>query len=239
MNMNLNFNNMKEDFRKYFKSRHPFMMTVLDDYVKKTKAGVLTPYITRESQERMVQVDVFSELMSNRILFFGDEVNSDTSNIALSQLLYLHAASREPITIYISSPGGAVYNGLALYDTMQLVGKDCIVKTTCLGLAASMGSILMVGGTRGHRSALEHSRIMIHSVSTGSDRVTYPDLKILSEETGKLNDELMTILSEKTGKPLEEVMVDASRDCWLKASECLPGVYGKFGLIDNIVTTLQ
>lgn len=234
---------MFKDFRKYFRSKHPFMMSTFDDVVKKGNVipkSIITPYITKESQERMIQVDVFSELMRERIIFFGDDVNSDTANIALSQLLYFHAIDKNaPATMYISTNGGSVYHGMALYDTMQLCEQDFDISTVCLGLAASMGSILMVGGTRGKRSALEHSRIMIHSVSTGSDRITYPDLAIMAKETETLNKELMQILADKSGKPYEEVCADASRDHWLKAEECLPGNYGQFGLIDEIITRLQ
>lgn len=226
------------NFRKFFKDRHPYKMTVLDD-IKKKQENIITPYITRESQDRMVQVDVFSELMANRIMFFGDEVNSDTCNVAISQLLYMHSTSDQPIQSYWNCPGGDVYSGLALYDVMQMVSKDCELSCICLGLAASMGSILMQGGTPGKRSALEHSRIMIHSVSTGTGRITYPDLKIMTKETETLNEELMKILAEKSGKKYEEVLEDAGRDHWLKASECLPGVYGKLGLIDSIIDKLR
>ena len=231
--------NLFKDFRKFCKSKKTVSTSVVDDYAK-FQNGIITPYITKESQERMVQVDVFSELMSNRIIFFGDEVTSDSANIALSQLLYLHAIDKnEGIRMYLSTGGGSVYHGLALYDTMQLVKQDCTLSTTCLGLAASMGSILMVGGTLGNRSALEHSRIMIHSVSTGSDRITYPDLEIMTRETKTLNNELMQILADASGKDLVEVKNDASRDHYLKAEECLPGRYGKFGLIDNITDKLS
>lgn len=226
-------------FKKFFKSRHPLLGNTFDDF-KKKQENIITPYITRESQDRMIQVDVFSELMANRIIYFGDEVNSDTCNIAISQLLYMHSVSSDlPIKFMINTVGGDVYSGLALYDTMQMVAKDCEISCTCLGLAASMGSILMQGGTPGKRSALAHSRIMIHSVSTGTGRITYPDLEITTRETRTLNEELMKILAEKSGKDYEEVVKDASRDCWLRAEDCLPGAYGKLGFIDEIIDTLQ
>lgn len=224
-------------FRDFYKAEHPYGMSALDDYAKK---NVITPYITRESKDRMVQVDVFSELMDNRIMFLGDEINSDVCCIALSQLVYLHAVNpTAPITIYIMSPGGEVYSGMALYDTMELIKKDCVINTTCLGLAASMGSVLMQGGTRGYRSALPHSRIMVHSASTGAGRITYPDLRIMADETEQLNNELLRILSESSGKPFEEVEKDCQRDCWVRADDALPGKYGEFGLIDKIIDKLN
>jgi ATP-dependent Clp protease protease subunit len=229
--------NLHDDFRKYLRSRNPYQMTAFDSMVQ--KQNIITPYITKESQDRMIQVDVFSELMANRIIYFGEGVTTETAGIALSQLLYMHSVDKTaPISMYISSPGGEVYTGLALYDTMQLVEQDLDITTICCGIAASMGSILLVGGTNGKRMALQHSRIMIHSVSTGSDRITYPDLDILAKETGALQKELLQIISDKTGKSYEEVEKDCSRDCWLKAEDGLPGKYGPLGIIDKVVDKL-
>lgn len=207
---------------------------------EKRIVNFVTPYITKESQERMVQVDVFSELMSKRIIFFGTEFNDQTCNTAISQLLWMHQQDpTAPISIYVNSPGGDVYSGLALYDTVKMVAKDCIVSTICCGLAASMGSILMCAGTRGHRFALPHSRIMIHQPLSGTGGHTQAsDIEIVAKETNILKEELLMILSEASGKKYEEVWQDCDRDHWLKASECLPGEYGKFGLIDKIIDTL-
>lgn len=230
---------MSKNFRKFFKSKYPYRMSEFDDYVKQWE-NTMTPYVTKESQERMVQVDVFSALMEkSRIITFNEDVNSNTASIALSQLLYLHSVdSDSPISLYICSPGGDVYSGLALYDTMQLVKQDLDLSTVCCGLAASMGSILLSGGTKGKRFALPNSTVMIHSVSTGSGRITYPDLKIMTRETEALNEKLMKILSDNSGKPYNEVVEDCGRDRWLRAEECLPGNYGELGLVDKIITKL-
>lgn len=228
--------NFAKDFRKYLQSKFSGKVSVFDSILRQ---GVLTPYIVKEGKDNMIQSDVFSELMAKRIIFFGEDVNTDTSGIALCQLLYMHSVdSSAPISMYIASPGGEVYTGLALYDTMQLVQQDLELSTVCCGLAASMGSILLSGGSPGKRMALPHSRVMIHSVSTGTGRITYPDLVVQTRETGYLNEELMQILATKSGKSLDEVTADCGRDCWLKAEECLPGKYGPLGLIDKIIDSL-
>lgn len=201
----------------------------------------LTPYVTKESDSRMMQVDVFSELMSQRTIFFDDEVNSETCNTAISQLLWMKSQSNDPISMYISSPGGDVYSGLALYDTMELVKNSGIeITTIALGLAASMGSILLSGGSKGKRFALPHTRVLIHQVLSGTGPGSHQasDIEILSKETNTLKKELIEILSHVSGKPKDEVEKDCDRDHWLKASECLPGVYGPYGLVDKIITTL-
>ena len=149
------------------------------------------------------------------------------------------AVSKEPITMYIATPGGDVYYGLALYDLMEMIkAEGVVINVYCIGLAASMGSILMCGGTRGHRYALKHSRIMIHQPlsGTGAGHHQETDIRILSEETSVLRKELQMILAEASGKSYEEVNADCERDNWLMASQCLPGVYGEFGLIDEIKT---
>ena len=229
------------DFRNYFKARKPFMMTKFDDIVKHQPKGIITPYITRESQDRMIQVDVFSELMANRIIFFGDEVNSTTSAVAVAQLLYMRSVDKTaPVSVFIESPGGSVYDGLAVYDTMTMMKKDCEITTVALGLAASMGSILLQGGTRGKRSALPHTRVLIHQPLSGTGAGSHQatDIEILSKETNILKKELIGILASASGKPFDEVYADCERDHWLKAEECLPGKYGEFGLIDTIADTL-
>lgn len=204
------------------------------------KSNSLTPYVTVEGKENMIQVDVFSTLMKERIMYFGREVTADTCNVAISQLLYMYSDDpTKPISIYINTPGGDVYSGLALYDTMKLVSKTLPLTTICVGLAASMGSILMSAGTRGHRLALPHSRIMIHQPLSGTGGMTQAsDIEILAKETNILKEELAQVLSEASGKKIEEVIKDCDRDNWLKAEDCLPGKYGKFGLIDKIITEL-
>lgn len=203
--------------------------------------GALTPYVIKESKDvRTVQVDVFSELIKNRTLFFDRDVERDSVTTAMCQLLYMIAVSKEPITIYIATPGGDVYYGLALYDLMEMIKKEgVVINVYCIGLAASMGSILMCGGSRGHRYALKHSRIMIHQPlsGTGPGHHQETDIRILSEETSILRKELETILAEASGKTVDEINKDCERDHWLTADECLPGKFGKFGLIDEIKTS--
>lgn len=205
-----------------------------------TPKDYVSPYIIKESENiRTVQVDVFSELLKNRTLFFDADVNRDSVVTAMCQLLYMVAVSKEPITMYIATPGGDVYYGLALYDLMEMIkAEGVVINVYCIGLAASMGSILMCGGTRGHRYALKHSRIMIHQPlsGTGAGHHQETDIRILSEETSVLRKELQMILAEASGKSYEEVNADCERDNWLMASQCLPGVYGEFGLIDEIKT---
>ena len=230
-----------KDFRKYFLSKFPYSISTLDDRIKKMPfMNSLTRYVTKESiDSNMIQVDVFSELMSKRIIYFGEEVSSESVNIAVSQLLYMKSVGNEPIHMYINTPGGEVYSGLALYDTMQLVQKSGIeLGTTVLGLAASMGSILLVGGTTGKRSALEHSRILLHQVLSGTGPGSHQatDIEILSKETNILKTELIQILAEKSGKTFDEVWDDCDRDHWLKATDALPGKYGPLGLVDQIIT---
>lgn len=203
------------------------------------KKNVISPYILKESKEHLTQLDIYSELMKNRILFFDQEFNDETCSVAISQLIYLASVSDSPITIYDMSGGGACYVGLALYDTIQLLKKKgVIVKVIACGIAASMGSILLSAATPGYRMALKHTRVMIHQVSTGTGRSTNADIQVLAKETDRLNDELMGILSEVSGKSLDEVKLDCNRDCWLTAEECLPGAYGPKGLIDSIVEDL-
>lgn len=230
-----------KDFRNFFRSSNPGKMTAFDDVVKKQKTNIITPYITKESQDRMIQVDVFSELMANRIIFFGDEVETVSCAIAASQLLYMRSVDKTaPVQIILNSPGGSVYDGLGVYDIMQLMKKDCEISVTTIGLAASMGSILLQGGTRGKRQALPHSRVLIYQVLSGTGPGSHQatDIEILSKETNQLKHELITILSESSGKPYEEVKADCERDHWLRADECLPGKYGEFGLIDSVVDNL-
>jgi ATP-dependent Clp protease protease subunit len=180
--------------------------------------SMITPYILKESQDRMTQLDVFSELMSQRIIYFGEEVNSSTCNTAISQLLYMHSQDKtRPIHMYLNTPGGSVYSGLALYDTMKLVSKTLPLYTYVCGLAASMGSILLSAGTSSTQAS---------------------DIEILAKETNTLKEELTRILSDASGKKYEDVVKDCDRDHWIKAEDALPGKYGKYGLIDGIIEEL-
>lgn len=198
---------------------------------------MISPLVTKEVDYRTTQADVFSELLSKRIIYFSGEVTQETCDVVIAELLYLQSAdSQAPISMYIDSPGGEVYSGLALYDTMLLVGKTCKLTTVCTGMAASMGSILMCAGSE--RLALPHSRIMIHQPLSGTGMAQASDIEIIAKETNNLKTELLQILSDRSGKKFDEVLKDCDRDHWLRADECLPGKYGKKGLIDKIIKEL-
>lgn len=198
---------------------------------------MINPLVTKEVDYRTTQADVFSELLSKRIIYFSGEVTQESSDIVIAELLYLHSLdNKAPISMYIDSPGGEVYSGLALYDTMLLVGKTCKLTTVCTGMAASMGSILMCAGSE--RLALPHSRIMIHQPLSGTGMAQASDIEIIAKETNNLKTELLQILSDRSGKKFDEVLKDCDRDHWLRADECLPGKYGKKGLIDKIIKEL-
>ena len=198
---------------------------------------MINPLVTKEVDYRTTQADVFSELLSKRIIYFSGEVTQESSDIVIAELLYLHSLdNKAPISMYIDSPGGEVYSGLALYDTMLLVGKTCKLTTVCTGMAASMGSILMCAGSE--RLALPHSRIMIHQPLSGTGMAQASDIEIIAKETNNLKTELLQILSDRSGKKFDEVLKDCDRDHWLRADECVPGKYGKKGLIDKIIKEL-
>ena len=175
-----------------------------------------------------VTMDVFSRLMAERIIFLGTAIDSDVANIVTSQLMYLNSVDSESdIKLFINSPGGSVVDGLAIYDVMNWVDAD--VATYGMGMAASMGSILLSSGAKGKRYALPHSRVMIHQVSSGMQGQC-ADLEIAVREAKKHQDELYKILSENTGKPFEQISIDADRDCWFTAQEAVD-----YGLIDEII----
>lgn len=214
------------DFRNFYKSKNPYGMTAFDSIL--ARGGMINPYILEERQLNVTQLDVMSRLMMDRIIFFGTEVNSDTCNIVNAQLLYLENTDPEsPITMYINSPGGEVYSGLGVIDTMNFINP--IVKTINTGMAASMGAMLLMCGEKGHRSALPHSRTMIHQ-PLGGTRGQASDIEIEAREILKLKDELYQIIHECTGQDIEKITHDADRDYWLTAEEAL-----SYGLIDEVV----
>lgn len=215
-----------KDFRSFYKSSNPHRMTAFDDVM--ARGGLMNPYILEERQLNVTQLDVFSRLMMDRIIFFGTEVNSDTSNIAVSQLLYLDSVDNRDITMYINSPGGEVYSGLGIIDTMNFINSE--VGTVCTGMAASMGAMLLMCGVKGKREALPHSRVMIHQ-PLGGTRGQASDIEIEAREILKLKDELYQIIVEKSGKTMEQVIKDADRDHWLTAQEAVD-----YGLVDRIIT---
>ena len=188
----------------------------------------INPTIIEERALNVAQMDVFSRLMMDRIIFLGCGINDDVANIIQAQLLFLDStASDSDITLYINSPGGVVYSGLAIYDTMQSITAD--VATVCTGMAASMASVLLAAGTKGKRSILPHSRVMIHQPMGGAEGQA-SDIEITAREILKLKAELYDILVEHTGKSLEDITRDADRDFWMSAQEALD-----YGMVDEII----
>ena len=219
---------MNKDFEKFYRSRHPFGMSFYRDYTKKMSGGIISPYIIEEHAMNVAQMDVFSRLMKDRQIMFGTDVNSDSANIIVSQLLYLNSVSDEEITMYVNSPGGSVYDGNGILDTMAYIKAD--VRTICTGLAASMGSMILMCGTRGKRSALPMSRVMIHQVSSGIGYINTADLKIEYDEMKSIQNTLYGILAENTGKTIEQIEKDADRNHWFTAQDAL-----EYCLIDKII----
>lgn len=225
---------MTNDFRKFATSNCGVSGSVIDSYQKKNgilvpTAGYINPTITEERQLNVAQMDVFSRLMVDRIIFLGTEINDDVSNIITAQLLYLNSQDPEgDITLYLNTPGGSVYDGLAIYDTMQFISNP--VSTVCTGMAASMGSVLLCAGEKGKRFALPHSRVMIHQ-PMGQMHGQASDMEIECKEILKLKNELYQILSDHSGQPMKTIIKDADRDHWMTATEAV-----KYGMIDDIFT---
>ena len=189
----------------------------------------INPMIIEERQLNVAQMDVFSRLMMDRIIFLGCPINDEVANIIQAQLLFLDGNGYDSdISLYINSPGGSVYDGLGIYDTMQTISSD--IHTICTGMAASMASVLLAAGTAGKRSALTHSRVMIHQPLGGAEGQA-SDIEITAREILKLKDELYQILSDHTGKSMDEIRRDADRDFWMTSQEALD-----YGMIDQIVT---
>ncbi|MBO4673891.1 MAG: ATP-dependent Clp endopeptidase proteolytic subunit ClpP [Bacteroidaceae bacterium] len=218
---------MVDDFRKYA-TKHLGMSSMVLDDVMKAQAGYLNPYILEERQLNVTQLDVFSRLMMDRIIFLGTEVNDYTANVLQAQMLYLDSVdSAKDISIYINSPGGSVYAGLGIYDTMQFINSD--VQTICTGMAASMAAVLLVAGKEGKRSALPHSRIMIHQPMGGAQGQA-SDIEITAREIQKLKKELYTIISDHSHQPFDKVWADSDRDYWMTAEEAK-----EYGMVDEVL----
>lgn len=216
-----------DDFRKYATKHLGMNGMVLDDVIK-SQAGYLNPYILEERQLNVTQLDVFSRLMMDRIIFLGTQVDDYTANTLQAQLLYLDSVDPgKDISIYINSPGGSVYAGLGIYDTMQFISSD--VATICTGMAASMAAVLLVAGAEGKRSALPHSRVMIHQPMGGAQGQA-SDIEITAREILKVKKELYTIISTHSGQPYEKVEHDSDRDYWMTAEEALA-----YGMIDKVL----
>ncbi len=224
------------DFRKYAVKHLGMNGLALDQYTSTTAANITSSYINptiiEERQLNVAQMDVFSRLMMDRIIFLGTDVNDYTANVIQAQLLYLDQADPgRDVSIYINSPGGSVYAGLGIYDTMQYI--SCDVATICTGIAASMAAVLLVAGEKGKRFALKHSRVMIHQPMGGAQGQA-SDIEITAREIQKLKKELYTIISDHSGVTFEKVEKDSDRDYWMTAIEAK-----EYGMIDNILTKSQ
>ena len=219
---------MHQDFRKFATKHMGINSLVLDDVVA-AQNQYLNPYILEERQLNVTQMDVFSRLMMDRIIFLGTAIDDYTANTLQAQLLYLDSADPgKDISIYINSPGGSVYAGLGIYDTMQFVQSD--VATTCTGMAASMAAVLLVAGQEGKRAALPHSRVMIHQPLGGAQGQA-SDIEITAREIMKLKKELYTIISEHSHTEFDKVWADSDRDYWMTASEAKD-----YGMVDRILS---
>lgn len=216
-----------KEFEKYAVKHRGISSNTVESY-RQHNITNLTPYIIEERPLNVASMDVFSRLMMDRIIFMGEPINDYVANIVTAQLLFLDSTDRSrDIQMYINSPGGSVYAGLGIYDTMQFVTPD--ISTICTGIAASMGAILMCAGVKGKRSALKHSRIMLHQPSGGiGGQAT--DIEITAREIKKTKQELYNIISQHTGKPVDQVAIDCDRDFWMTAEESK-----EYGLVDEVL----
>ena len=220
-----------KEFQKYAVKHMGISSSTLHQYGNYVGDQVtnLTPYIIEERQLNVAQMDVFSRLMMDRIIFMGTAINDQVANIIQAQLLFLESTdSSKDIQIYINSPGGSVYAGLGIYDTMQLIKPD--VATICTGMAASMGAVLLCAGEKGKRSGLTHSRVMIHQPLGGAQGQA-SDIEITAREILILKEELYKIISKHSGQKYDKVYKDSDRDYWMKADKAL-----EYGMIDEILT---
>lgn len=220
-----------KDYNLFARSEFGIGETKLDSYEKyleKTN-GYIEPYILEERQMNVTQMSVFSRLFKERILFLGTEINSDSANIIISQLMYLNSIdNKEDIKLYINSPGGSVNSGLAILDTMNLCEAD--VSTYCIGMCASMGAVLLSSGEKGKRYGLPHSEVMIHQPSTGIGRIKAMDLQVEYEQMEKCKNTLYNILADNTGRNFDEIAELCKLDKWYTADEAV-----EFGLIDKVI----
>ena len=219
--------NQGTEFEKYAVKHRGISSHTLHDYNKYMVTN-LTPNIIEERPMNVAVMDVYSRLMMDRIIFLGYPINDEVANIITAQLLFLDSTDRHrDIQMYINSPGGSVYSGLGVYDTMQYVTPD--VSTICIGMAASMGAVLMCAGTKGKRTALKHSRIMIHQPS-GSIGGQASDIEITVNEIRKLKKEIYEVIGNHTGKTPKQVEKDSDRDYWLTSEEAK-----EYGLVDEVL----
>ncbi len=219
---------MNNDFRNYAVKHLGMNGLALDQYASKITSSYISPTIIEERQLNVAQMDVFSRLMMDRIIFLGTDVNDYTANVIQAQLLFLDQADPgKDVSIYINSPGGSVYAGLGIYDTMQYISSD--VATICTGMAASMAAVLLVAGAKGKRFALKHSRVMIHQPMGGAQGQA-SDIEITAREIQKLKKELYTIISDHSGVAYNKVAKDSDRDYWMTAAEAK-----EYGMIDEVL----
>ena len=216
------------DFRKFAVHHLGMNGLALDQYTSQVSDSYISPTIIEERKLNVAQMDVFSRLMMDRIIFLGTQIDDYTANVIQAQLLYLDSAEPgKDVSIYLNSPGGSVYAGLGIYDAMQYIQSD--VSTICTGMAASMAAVLLVAGEKGKRFALNHSRVMIHQ-PMGGIQGQASDIEITSREILKLKKELYTIISDHSGQPYDKVYADSDRDYWMTSQEAL-----KYGMIDNVL----
>ena len=214
----------QDEFQRYAVKHRGISSTTLNGYI----TASMTPYIIEERQLNVAQMDVFSRLMMDRIIFLGTAINDQVANIIQAQLLFLESAdAKKDIQIYLNSPGGGVYAGLGIYDTMQYIAPD--VCTICTGMAASMGAVLLCAGAKGKRSALRHALVMIHQPMGGAEGQA-SDMEITVREVLKLKKELYEIIANHSGQPFERVEKDGDRDYWMIAEEAK-----SYGMIDEML----
>lgn len=213
-----------KEFKKFATKEHGVNSMHYDKLVSS-----MTPYIIEERQMNVAQMDVFSRLMMDRVMFLGTGIDDQVANIIQAQLLFLQSVdAKRDIQMYINSPGGSVYAGLGIYDTMQYITPD--VATICTGMAASMGAVLLCAGQEGKRTALPHSRVMIHQPLGGAQGQA-SDIEITAREIIKLKDELYQIIAKHSGQTMEKITMNSDRDYWMKAEEAKA-----YGMVDEVLT---
>jgi ATP-dependent Clp protease protease subunit len=218
----------KNEFDKYAVKHLGISSQTMHDYKSSIQSSYISPTIIEERQMNVASMDVFSRLMMDRIIFLGTGINDYVANIVMGQLLFLESADpNKDIQIYVNSPGGSVYAGLGIYDTMQYIAPD--VSTICTGMAASMGAVLLCAGQEGKRFALQHSRVMIHQPLGGAQGQA-SDIEITHREIQKLKKELYEIISKHSGKPYNQVWKDSDRDYWMRANEA-----HEYGMVDKVL----
>ena len=216
--------NYGKEFKKFAIKHHGISAMHFDKITSS-----MTPYIIEERQMNVAQMDVFSRLMMDRVMFLGTAIDDQVANVIQAQLLFLQSVDpKRDIQMYINSPGGSVYAGLGIYDTMQYITPD--VATICTGMAASMGAVLLCAGQEGKRTALPHSRVMIHQPLGGAQGQA-SDIEITAREILKLKDELYQIIAKHSGQTIEKVNQDSDRDYWMKAEEAKA-----YGMVDEVLT---